>query len=350
MRNVTARAVLFGTQSYAVGVLAPLADALRRRGSEVAWLFEGPGAEHVPRGEHVLEGMADARRWGSDVAFVSSDSVPHFLPGLKVAVFHGLDARKRPDDRGHFRIRGYFDLYCTHGPSTTGPFRALAARHGHFEVVETGFPKLDPALRAPTPRTASEPIVLYAPTMTPGLSSADALLPTLASLAAKGRWRWRVKLHAKAEPRLRDAYGALIGPHLELVDDPDLVRVMTDAHVMLSDTSSAPVEFVVLGRPAVTFRHREPGPWFIDVREPAEVEGAIIRALADPPDLRAAMERFASEVHPWRDGRSADRVVDAALDLLGRGTGHLRRKPLNLWRKVQARWRWRWWGGAGWSG
>jgi hypothetical protein len=44
----------------------------------------------------------------------------------------------------HFIIRGLFDLYCTHGPNTTGRFEELAGKSGHFRVSETGWSKLDP--------------------------------------------------------------------------------------------------------------------------------------------------------------------------------------------------------------
>lgn len=340
------RVLLHGSQAYAVGVLEPLARELGRRGIDAAWFFEGPGAEHLPEHARRIGSVREARAFGADLVLVSSDTVPHFVPGLKVAVFHGLDARKRPDARGHFRMRGYFDLYCTHGPTTTAPFRELAKLHGHFEVAETGFPKLDPAFVEGVARSSPRPVVLYAPTMTPELTSAPALLETIAGLATSGEWEWRVKLHAKMPSEIVQAYGRLEGPGLRVVEDPDLIRAMADADVMVSDTSSAPVEFVVTGRPAVTFRHREPGPWFVDVTEAAGLEPAIRTALAPPASLRAAMETYAATVHPYRDGAASVRVVDAALDLLERGTGHLRPKPLNLWRKAQARWRYGYWGPA----
>lgn len=77
--------------------------------------------------------------------------VPTFVSGAKVQVFHGFKAEKRDEARGHFRVRGLFDLYCTQGPATTARFSELAAREGHFKVVETGWPKLDPVFRGEDP-------------------------------------------------------------------------------------------------------------------------------------------------------------------------------------------------------
>ena len=63
---------------------------------------------------------------------------------LRVQVFHGFNVRKRSDNKGHFRVRGFFDLYCTQGPDTTLPFKVLEKKFGYFKVVETGWPKMDP--------------------------------------------------------------------------------------------------------------------------------------------------------------------------------------------------------------
>src|SRR6185312_9564967 len=115
--------LLFATELYALPVLRPLGAAIRAAGGDAAW-------------------------------FAASNWVPQFFPGAKVQVFHGFSVDKRSPERGHFRIRGLFDLYCTQGPATTQPFEELARQHGHFAVAETGWPKLDP-LFAPDDGTAA---------------------------------------------------------------------------------------------------------------------------------------------------------------------------------------------------
>ena len=47
------------------------------------------------------------------------------------------------EKKGHFRIRKYFDLYLTQGPFFTKKFNELKKKFKNFEVVETGWPKLD---------------------------------------------------------------------------------------------------------------------------------------------------------------------------------------------------------------
>ena len=49
-------------------------------------------------------------------------------------------------------------------------------------------------------------------------------------------------------------------------------------------------------------------------------------------DLRLAA--YADAIHPWRDGRSSERVIDATEALLVRGLDSLARKPLRPWRRA----------------
>ncbi len=332
------RYLLYGSEAYAVGILRPLQAAIRSRGGAVAWFFDGPGAELLESGERLLDTVEGVRGFRPDAVLVPGNRVPDFFPGVKVEVFHGFDAHKRPDRKGHFRLRGFFDLYCTHGPTTTAPFRELAARKGWFEVAETGFPKMDPLFPLPEGGPGNpRPVVLYAPTFSPSLTSAPALLETVGQLSRDPRWQWRVKLHSKTEPALVEAYRGLVGPNLSFEEGADLVPLLREADVMISDTSSAPVEFLMLQRPVVTFRHRQPGPEFLDVTGVDEVGPAVAWALARPDDLMERIRSYTEEVHPYRDGRSSERVLDAADDLAARGLGHLRRKPLNLVRRLKIR-------------
>jgi hypothetical protein len=46
---------------------------------------------------------------------------------------------------------------------------------------------------------------------------------------------------------------------------------------------------------------------------------------------------FADAIHPYRDGRSSERVLEATHEFVDRIRGRLQRKPLNLWRRIQLR-------------
>ena len=118
------------------------------------------------------------------------------------------------------------------------------------------------------------------------------------------------------------------------------------ADVLVCDTSSVVSEFVVQRKPVVTFRNRAPKEHMIDITDPADLEGALQRAFAPTAALRAELAAYADLIHPWRDGRSSERVLGAARDFLGGRFGDLARKPVNVWRRLQIRSRLRKFGSA----
>jgi len=291
--------------------------------------------------ERVFGHVSEAIAWDPFAVLVPGNEVPRFIPGLKVEVFHGLNSGKRRRRDGvqyHFIIRGLFDLYCTHGPNTTGRFRELAEQHGHFRVAETGWSKLDPLFDgslAPTP--SDRPFVLFSSTFTPRLSAAPHLLETVRALAATGRWKWVVTMHPKMASETVERYRAAQCENLELIETDDIMPLLARADVMLSDTSSILSEFLVQHKPAVTFRTARPMDCVIDVLKSREIESALERALARPPGLMTAVRRYAEETHPYRDGRSSARTLDAIDELAERGRRGLKRKPLNLYRHWKMR-------------
>lgn len=334
------RYLLFASELYALAILRPLQRAIRERGDEAAWVVHRKLSRHLAAEETRLDTPAKVAGFDPAAVFVPGNWVPAGFPGIKVEVFHGFNTHKRAERKGHFRIRGFFDLYCTQGPSTTRRFEELAARHGYFRVVETGWPKLDPLFRpGPSPGRAGDgrPVVLYASTFNESLSSTRELFETIRRESATGSWSWIVTLHPKISPDIVERYRGLEGPNLRFAASDDVVSLLAAADVMLCDTSSILHEFLVQEKPVVTFRNRAPGAHIIDVREADEVVPALRRALGRPPDVMRAVSAYANDIHPYRDGRSSERVLDATERFLEAGPAELRRKPLNLVRRVKAR-------------
>jgi hypothetical protein len=48
-----------------------------------------------------------------------------------------------------------------------------------------------------------------------------------------------------------------------------------------------------------------------------------------------AIEHFVNELHPYSDGKSAERILDAIDAFIAAGAKNPRKKPLNLWRKFK---------------
>jgi CDP-glycerol glycerophosphotransferase (TagB/SpsB family) len=340
------RYLLFVSELYALSVLRPLQQAIRARGDEAAWFFERESlAQHLRADEARLTSVRAAIDWRGDATFVPGNWVPHFFPGLKVEVFHGFSVGKRSESRGHFRVRGSFDLYCTQGPDTTLPFQQLQRQLGFFRVEQTGWPKLDPLFGGRyASRPAQRPVILYASTFTESITSARILLETIAASARRGDWQWLVTLHPKMAPDVIEHYRRLQGPNLRFAMTDDILELYAQADVLLSDTSSVVPEFLTQHKPAVTFRNRRPGPHLIDVQNSAEVVPALQRALTRPSGLLQAIAEYAQRIHPYRDGKSSERVLDATNRAIGSARSGLRRKPLNAWRRLQARQRLGYWG------
>ncbi len=342
--QATRECVLFASERYAWPILQPMADALAEAGFGVhTWAVGGAlgtGLAQVPR---IGRDQALALRpWA---VFSASNWVPTFLPGAKVQLFHGFNVEKRSDTRGHFRVRGLFDLYCTQGPATTAPFQALAARLGHFAVVETGWPKLDPLFRPALPaagalraRARGKPVVLFASTFSERLSAAPHLLDAIAREVATGDRFWLLTLHPKTAPGLVARYRALAGDNALFVETEDLIAAERAADVLLADTTSVVSEFAVQCKPVATFRNRTPRPHMLDFQDPAALPQVLAQAFSPSPALCAALADYADAIHPSRDGHAAQRVVAASRTLVDGGLGRLGRKPASAWlRRLQIR-------------
>jgi CDP-glycerol glycerophosphotransferase (TagB/SpsB family) len=326
--------LLFATERYALPILQPLADALQAQGHAVHAWFEDGAAGAALAGAVRTVGLREAVALRPRAVFSAANWVPTFLTGPKVQLFHGFNVEKRDDARGHFRVRGLFDLYCTQGPATTAPFRELAAQHPHFAVVETGWPKLDPlfrddggasaALRAPA---HGRPTVLFASTFTERLSAAPHVFEAIAAEVARGDRYWLLTLHPKCAPALFDRYRALAGPNAVFVETEQLMPAQRAADVLLADTTSVVSEFVIQHKPVVTFRNRAPKPHMLDFDDAGQLPAMLERAFAPSAELREALAAYADAIHPYRDGRSSERVIAAAEDLIAGKLGRLRGKP-----------------------
>jgi CDP-glycerol glycerophosphotransferase (TagB/SpsB family) len=344
--------LLFATERYALPILQPLADALQASGHGVhAWLVDGAAGAHLNALVRSV-GLHEAVALKPRAVFSAANWVPTFLTGPKVQLFHGFNVEKRDNARGHFRVRGLFDLYCTQGPATTAPFRELAAQHPHFAVVETGWPKLDPLFRDDHGASAAarapaqgRPTVLFASTCTERLSAAPYLFETIAAEVARGDRYWLLTLHPKCAPELFDRYRSLVGPSAAFVETEQLMAAQRAADVLVADTTSVVSEFVVQHKPVVTFRNRAPKPHMLDFDDASTLPMMLAQAFAPSASLRDALADYADAIHPYRDGRASERVIAATDDLIAGNLGALCGKPLGgRFRALQIRSKFGYWG------
>lgn len=340
--------LFFVNHSYSYDILRPLQKAIRNRGDEVSWFIQGTDDTCLRTDEMQLHTIAEVKRYNPVAVFVPGNWVPDFFPGVKVEIFHGL-ANDETGKKGHYRIRGLFDLYCTHAPAVTKKFQVLAEKYGTFSVVETGWPKLDPLsnsdLRDSSPYDdfrnkveADKPIILYASTFSPSLTSAPYLIETIRKLSESSKWHWLVTLHPKMPEEIVAQYKAMQGDNFTYVDSShDVLPLLQAADAMLCDTSSIGLEFLQLNKPLVTFKTKVPGPHLLNVLDEDDIEPALTHALSRPDDLLKEARAYTERLHAYSDGHSSDRVLQAVDDFIANKRISLKRKPLNIWRKIQMR-------------
>jgi len=332
------RSLFYISQNYSFEILRPLQQEIYRRGGTVKWLVIGDevNMKNFNENEDVTTNINLARNYDPQVCYVPGNVIPNFIPGIKVQVFHGLEYKKK----GHFVIRGYFDLYCTHGPATTQRFEELADKHGYFDVVETGWPKLDPLFSTPAyPRpTDAEKVILYAPTFSPSLTSAPALFEQIYTLSQQHKnWHWLIKFHPKMDKQWINRYLTLSAQNVEIVEQADISSLLQCADIMISDTSSVIGEFALLNKPVITLNNSQPGDYLIDISDASELPSAIAQALEPNDRLLEEINSYAMSLHPYKDGQSSARILDVVEHLIAHGKSHNKAKPLNLFRNLKQR-------------
>lgn len=342
------RYVFYIAHNYAFEILRPLQTEINRRGYEVAWFIEGKAINHryFDADERVLHNIPQVLDFAPRAVFVPGNVVPNFIPGLKVQIFHGFEWKKK----GHFRDRGCFDLYCTQGPFFTSRFKQMCRELQHFNVVETGWPKTDTLFNAQPYEWAQKQrertTVLYAPTFSPALTSAVDLYDEIARLAATHKqWQWLVKFHPKMSPHLVEQYRSLTSENLHIIDTAALAPVLQVADVILSDTSSIITEFALLNKPIVTYKNKAPEDHLLDISCPSDLESALTQASNADQDLVKKIANSTHSMHPYADGKSSSRVLDAAEEMISQPLNGRKNKPLNILRMFKLRKKFAYWRG-----
>lgn len=338
------RYLFYVAHSYAYAILFPIEEEIVRRGGESAWFVEqGCPTEALGTRRRIVD-FEEVDRYAPVAVFAPGNYIPDFFPGLKVEVFHGYPINKRADKHDdHFTIRDWFDLYCTQGPSSTKPFEEIARRLGTFRVRETGWAKCDSYIRAKEEHKVENdrPTILYSSTFTRSLTSTSILAEEVERMVASGRWNWIFMFH----PKLDDEQ--VLGHYRSLAERYENatylgntfdMSAMQLSDAMLCDSSSIIMEFMLLDKPVVTFRNSMPGAHLLDVCEVDQVELALEKALARPEALMTALRSWRDKHEAHRDGLCAARILDAVDELIADGgVACLRRKPLNLVRKLKLR-------------
>ena len=286
---------LFVAQAYSFDILRPLQTEIRRRGGNAVWFLANPKLQPsmLTSDEVLLNSVDEGKGVCPDALFVPGNVVPDFFPGVKVQVFHGLKYKKK----GHFAIRDFFDLYCTHSPITTNKFNELALQHPHFRVIETGWPRNWTHILRFQPNNP-KPVIVYAPTFSPALSSIPLLHEALGQLCESGAYEIVVKFHPKTSQAWQDLVAQYVHAHFKISVEPNLLKLICHADLVISDTSSAVDEALLLGKPVITFNNKGPQEALYNITDASQLAVAkVTEALSIVPDKQAVIHDYIQSVH-----------------------------------------------------
>ena len=335
------RYLFYISQNYSYAILRPLQEVILARGDQAAWFLEGKevNENYLLATENQLKSINAVQEYQADVVFIPGNVVPDFISGIKVGVFHGFNSGKlnRRGFEDHFNIRGCFDLYCTQGPNTTLPFIELAAQHQHFSVKQTGWPALDPLFDVSKVNKKTKPTILMCSTFSRALTCAPHLFETVKRLSAQGKWQWLIQFHPKMPRDVIEQYKSLESENLSFIETDNVIPLLQQADVMVCDTSSVLMMFLMLNKPVVTFNNISPKDYMVNISDEDKLEKSIEYALSYPEELKSKVEHFINDTHPYIDGKSSQRVLDAADELLAGKNVAKKNKPLNLLRRFKMR-------------
>ncbi|MCM1021770.1 MAG: CDP-glycerol glycerophosphotransferase family protein [Muribaculum sp.] len=339
------RYLLFASYDYAYHILRPLQDEILRQGHEVKWFLEDTCTDRLTETEERLLSFKQVKEYNPLAVLAAGNIVYDFFPGVKVNLLHGYNIPKRlnkPDN--HYRIRGWFDIYCSQGPRNTPGFKQREEALGFFKTYETGWCRVDEFFRegAVKDLPRQRKCVYYATTFTQGVTSAPQMLKIIDNLASEKPWDWVITFHPLLrDKKLIESYKAMASRHsnVRFLDGYEGLPTLAQADAMLCDNSSIILEMMLTGKPVVTYNNTYPGPHIINCTAPDQVGDALEIALTRPPELMKAIEKYVASFEAHRDGHNSERVLAAVDDFIANYKKKLKKKPLNLFRKLKLRWK-----------
>ena len=96
-------------------------------------------------------------------------------------------------------------------------------------------------------------------------------------------------------------------------------------------------EFSLLNKPVISLNNSNPGNYLIDIHHADELPNAIKSALTPTNGLKKAIKQYASELHPYMDGQSSLRILNAVEEILLNGKQAPRKLPKNIFRNLKQR-------------
>ena len=334
--------ILFCKNKYAFGILEPIRSELKNKGYEILWYVDQTILNDFPyKSDPHYTSIKELKSFDSDAVFVCGNAVPHYLRGVKAQIFHGFAGEKK----GHFRIRNYFDLYLTQGPYFTKVFLENKKIHKDFEVIETGWSRIDNLFKKNSElvkrkknlleKYNKDKILLYAPTFSPKLTSASYLKKEIISISDKTSYLLLIKFHPLMNDLLKKEYENIVKENTNILiyNDNDITNLLKISDLLISDTSSVIYEFSLLNKPVITFNNIAKIKYWEDSKKHKELKSLIEINLKND-FFSKERETLIQNYHPNNDGRSALRMIQAVKEYII-NNGVPEKRKLSLYRKLK---------------
>lgn len=327
---------------YSFPIIDPLIKYLndKKSGNQYKFFVSKKLVNKIPTDwelSHQLKTLYQLKKYQPDFVISPENYLDYRIPGLKVQIFHGVGIEKK----SHYVIRDFYDIYLTSGPIVTARYDKLAQQLGHFKVIETGWPKFDHILNYSIKgsiyqklKKTTHKYILYAPTFSRKMQSANALLETILN-QKKENEIWFIKFHELMSQEIVAQFENIKNPNFLLIRENNITPYLHLADIMISDTSSVIYEFLALEKPVITFRSIANYDKGINITEPEELRKTIDLLISDPYFDKEKRMKMLMQVNPYLDGKVSERVFSALENIKNEGFKVRKNKPLNLFRKAK---------------
>ncbi|WP_045211691.1 CDP-glycerol glycerophosphotransferase family protein [Desulfonatronovibrio magnus] len=197
-----------------------------------------------------------------DVTILPDSYYPHGC-GKMVHVGHGVLSKGiYYTDSARAKQEENADMVCVPGAYHQQMLESIISS----PVMATGMPKLDNLFNGRINKKAvcrlynlpeSYTYILYAPTYNQELTSLDYLLENMDQVLMTDQTMLLIKLHSRCKPGHRLAAQKLVhkDPRIVFISGQNITEFLALADVMVSDVSSAMMEFAALDKPLVLFNN-----------------------------------------------------------------------------------------------
>jgi len=326
------------SKKYSIPIIEPIVEYLEQTDHEYAFFVSGKVQAFLPESWLAAEihiSVITAKTFNPDFVLVPGNFVDFRIPGIKVQLFHGLGVEKS----SHYKIRHFFDVYCTSGPFVTKRFLALKKKYKYFEILETGWPKVDHILSFPIADLAKKyeiPLakknILFAPTHSSKMESATELMNVIPQIIREDEF-WLIKFHELMNKNLVSEFKQKLSSNVYFIEDFDITPYLHAADLLISDTSSVIYEFMLLDKPVISYKTQSRLNKGMNITDPTVLRDAIDWSLANPGNHYEQRKKHIQEINPYLDGKISQRLIMNLIENKDKLSSV--KKPLNLFRKMQ---------------